>query len=273
VTPNQPLPEFQIPPLIEVVLGVQFAPKPPLGSAAAGLFWSRIRDAYPRVEAQPPLPPVSPDENSPSALGITIGFIGSQALSRHWFLSDDGSRLLQLQPDRFVHNWRKNDEGSVYPRYATVKASFEEGYGELQRFCADENLGEVDPTVCEVTYINHIVTGEEWKAVGDIGRVLKPLSFDATADAEPPSQFQLGFQRTITNGGGPVGRLDVSSQSVQRLADNKPMILLTISAVGRPTSPDFRGVLDFLDLGHGQVVRSFADLTTPEMHRVWGRTQ
>ena len=45
---------------------------------------------------------------------------------RFWFLTDDTSRLVQVQPDRFTANWRKVEPETPYPRYRQLREQFAE---------------------------------------------------------------------------------------------------------------------------------------------------
>jgi hypothetical protein len=48
------------------------------------------------------------------------------------------------------------------------------------------------------------------------------------------------------------------------------MLRATLTARGRPLASSLDGVLGFLDLGRASIVRTFAALRTPAMHREWG---
>jgi hypothetical protein len=46
---------------------------------------------------------------------------------------------------------------------------------------------------------------------------------------------------------------------------------LTLTARGRPSTPDETGIINFLNKGRISVVRGFAHLTGPKMHKLWER--
>jgi hypothetical protein len=69
----------------------------------------------------------------------------------------------------------------------------------------------------------------------------------------------------IDRDGAFVGRLHATVQSVLRLTDGAQMFVLDLTARGQIGSGT-----DFFDLGREWIVRSFKELTTPEMHKVWG---
>jgi hypothetical protein len=76
--------------------------------------------------------------------------------------------------------------------------------------------------------------------------------------------FQAGFP-ILDNSGAFVGRLHATVQSVMRLTDGAHMFVFDLTArgqVGEGTA--------FFDLGREWIVRSFKELTTPEMHEIWG---
>lgn len=53
-------------------------------------------------------------------------------------------------------------------------------------------------------------------------------------------------------------------QPALRATDNKPMYVMSLTARG------LYGVgMDFLDIGRQWIVKSFEQLTTEEMHRIW----
>ncbi|HET7342703.1 MAG TPA: hypothetical protein VFL90_14670, partial [Methylomirabilota bacterium] len=66
------------------------------------------------------------------------------------------------------------------------------------------------------------------------------------------------------------GRLHIASQPAIRREDSKQLMQLTLTARGKPASSDLGAIVRWLDVGHDWIVRGFVDVTTPEMHRVWG---
>ena len=66
-----PLPDFADPPVVEVALGVQFQPPVELSPLDLGPLRERWRDRFPRLEQQPPLPPVVEAERA-SQLGVQV---------------------------------------------------------------------------------------------------------------------------------------------------------------------------------------------------------
>ena len=108
----------------------------------------------------------------------------SPALPRLWLLNEAGTEMIQVQNDRFIKNWRKAGEKEQYPHYEPViKPAFERDFVEFQEFLVEERLGVIKVTQCEVTYVNHIVSGEGWQTLGEIKpnfHVLEPTASTCT---------------------------------------------------------------------------------------------
>ncbi len=262
-------PDFENPPVIETVLSVQFQPLSQMRAAHFGLFWNQIRDRYPTTEERPALDPVVERFPEPvkRRLGVHLPILETPPLPRVWFIHRSQNELLQVQTDRFIRNWRKTSGGDAYPHYETVKQWFDQDFLEFQDFASREKLGAIEVNQCEVTYVNHIVAGDGWTAHEDLDKVLTlwqqprtPLPGKAE-DATFHARFPIK-----TTDGHPVGRLHLDVQSAIRNADGKPMFVLNLTA---------RGMLgkstEFLDLGREWIVRSFAEITTAEMHHLWRR--
>src|SRR5437763_373607 len=117
-----PLPEFECPPLDEVVIGVQFAPLAGFEAAHLGLFWSTIREQYPITESQVPLTPdlEQPEPRPvPRPENVKINFSPIRPVPRCWFLDQPKNNVIQLQRDRFHRNWRRSSGDEPYPRFGT----------------------------------------------------------------------------------------------------------------------------------------------------------
>jgi uncharacterized protein (TIGR04255 family) len=161
--PNFHLADFDNPPVVETVLSLQFERLTALRAVHFGLFWEKVKDRFPKSEEQPPLLPVFerfPEPIPPSGQ-VLFETIQAPTLLRVWLINDVGTEIIQLQNGRFIKNWRKSGHHDVYPHYEPViKPAFERDLREFQLFLGEEKLGELKVTQCEVTYVNHIVSGD-----------------------------------------------------------------------------------------------------------------
>lgn len=270
------LPDFRRPPLTEVVLGVQFEPVAGFRSVHAGLFWDRIRESFPHVEERSPLPPVIERFGGRPSRDLKVQWqvLETPPAPRYWFLNQKGDQLIQLQSDRFLHNWRKRGPNDSYPRYESIRESFKGELELFQAFLADEGLAQPEPNQCEVTYVNHILPDDVWERHGQLGRVLTTFSGEPSDDflAEPEDARLAARYLIAEDDEAPLGRLHISTKSGFQVSSGKPIIILELTARGQPGGEGTEGVLQFLDLGREWIVRGFASITTPEMHELWGRT-
>ncbi len=269
------LPVFERPPIQELALSVQFRPLLELRTAHLGLLWAEFRDRFPVTRDQAPLPHVVEEfgQHRPFRVGLEILASDAPSLPRCWFLNAVGSQLIQVQPDRLIHNWRKMDEGDEYPHYTPLRDRFREELEQFRRFLEREGIGELVPDQCEITYVDQFAAGEGWERHGQLERVLTVWSAEYSDDfLTEPESVELTVRYTIPGANGdPAGRLHLRVEPAYRLGDNAPILLLRTTARGRPLGDGIDGAMRFLDLGHEWAVRGFVSITTRQMHEQWKR--
>ena len=263
------LPDFAHPPVVEVALGVEFAPLG-FGAIDLGDLRDRWRADYPEVQEQGPLPPSTDEE----AGAVPVISFGPPPMNRHWFLSTDRTRLLQVQQDRLVLNWRRAAGDDGYPRYPTLRDMFRQHLEEFEAFASA--YGELRIARAEVTYINDLSHPAETVARQEAAPPAPPDHLHDFVElwksvpghhlGEPSQvQFAATFRRESDR-----GVLQVRVDPAPRVEDGKMTRLLTLTARGRPTGGSIPEALDFLDEARVDVVTSFVELTTPMMHQRWG---
>ena len=274
IKPVRELPDFTRPPLSEVVLSIQFASLVNLKGLHLGLFWKQFRKQYPEVSEQAPIQAAFETFGTPQLSRPTFQFqtLLSPPMPRYWFEKTGTPDLLQIQHDRIVHNWRMVEPAIAYPRYEKIKAKFQKEVDAFSTWLQEERLGDIRPNQCEVTYTN-LIEFEESDGVHAGLSKLTPLWTD-----EVTEQISAKLEDVTTNARfifflkeKPAGRVYVQFQPVFHQADLRPMIKLEITARGRPDGEDISDAFEFLDIEHAQVVRTFAAVTSEEMHQIWGR--
>jgi uncharacterized protein (TIGR04255 family) len=212
---------------------------------------------------------------TPSASTLpSIQFSLSPPTPRFWFHKGDGPALLQLQQDRIIHNWRKREGGQIYPRYEAVRRQFKSDVAMFSKFLAAEQIGELRPNQCEVTYINIIEFPEGLDPQSKLQEIT-PL-WSTHLNASFPGEFENALvqaQFLLSNGDDPkpIGRIYVNFQPAVRKADFIPVVRLEITARAMPPGETVDDAFKLLDDERSAVVRAFAAVTTPEMHQIWGR--
>jgi uncharacterized protein (TIGR04255 family) len=262
------LPDFRRPPVTETVLDVGFSPLSGWGIPHFGLFWNSIRAEYPTFQVQPPIMLQRENLGSTPPSGLTLAFeLLNQPEARCWFVERSEARLIQVQHDRFIHNWRKTDNETEYPHYEKViRPAFSREWTRFCDFLQQEKIELPQVQQCEVQYINH-VDYSNWQSFTDL---VQPL------DAWPGGRGFLPLPETIScvtsylmpEG---AGRLRITLQPAIRNSDGKRVLQLTLMVRGQPKSSETDDILKWFDIGREWIVNGFTEFTSAKMHAVWER--
>lgn len=267
------LPDFERPPLVEVVLGAQFSRIQNLATLHLGLLWQRFRSKLPKWRELPPLDPTfeifSP--RGQPRLSIEVG-LGFGPVPRVWFINDDDTQLIQFQADRFLHNWRRVGNNTTYPRYEGMREEFSDAFDELSAFLKEEQLEFPPINQCEVSYINNLYMPDGSDPRISPQEFLKfcqsPDFLSSAVDAED-IRF-LVRQLVRDSQGKPYARLLISLDPGFD-QEGRPVLVLTLTVRGKPHTGDLGAALQFFDDGREKIVRRFTEITTGKMHQEWGR--
>lgn len=261
------LPDYQNPPVVESILGVQFNRLPKLTSFHLGSFWETLNhDEWPTLLETPALLPQFEKFDEPDAkwdIGqIRLGeFLASGNRMQIKNQTSDG--MIQIQNGRIHFNWL--GKGNEYPRYDHLKNSFSSAFQRFVDFIGSQKLGELNPNQWEVTYLNHIPKGTVWTSPAD-WTFFRPLCSASTHTPVTLESFGGEWHYVIPE---KRGRLHVALQHGEK--DGLAIIVLTLTARGPlPEKANRECVLESLDFGRGIIVRSFEKLMTDEANTYWG---
>lgn len=251
------LPDYEHPPIDEVAIGVQFQRLGAFNQAHIGLIWHEIRDRYPKTQDHPPVISFNPLEG-PTVFPMPAG------LFRTWLISEDDSMVLQLQPDRLIHNWRRRP-GVDYPRFEHLSGTFVEHLARFQRLIGPCELSQI-----EVTYVNWLPNMEPHRFF----RPAKLLKWSDQNMSRHPLNVQWAEQHPVLGDDkSEFGRLVISCASAARPFPPP-------AATGAQFTLTFAGPLNEAsdvpvkaDRARSLIVRAFTDLTTPSAQKAWGRIQ
>lgn len=256
--------DFNSPPVTEVVFGFILEKPTRLLTSHFGAFWSEIRDKFPGTQDQLPL----------VNIGETVD--ASQPLSRVWFVSAEGSRLVQLQHDRFFYNWRRLDgDSSPYPEYENLFQEFIGMAERLQAFLRNEGLSEeLRASQFELSYINTLMRPAEWEQSRAIGDLLVDHNWADRPGRflSPPKDFSWGSAFDLP---GDQGQLVVDGRSGWK-ADNPldRILQLTLTTKSSPLtkSNTIPFCEDWFRVAHEHIVKGFVDITDSDVQKkVWGK--
>lgn len=257
------LPSFKRPPVVEVVLGLEFQPVANLGAIRLAQLAERWKDRYPVSRELPPLP-ASPPIGIPGEFPGVFVNVGAPAI-RLWVMSTDESQLIQIQRDRLILNWRHSGTELSYPHYDSLRPDFVDAYSDLRVFIAEQKLGEIHPTSVEVSYVNEVLTDGQSLDLAVIMRGV--ASYDQHLG--PPLAGRVMQIFTANSLPGSLAMLTLTADTQGR-GPNSTLITLTYrSAIALGAAPE--DVMASMDFGHRDVVVGFAEATTESMHEMWGR--
>lgn len=267
------LPSYKNPPVTEVALRIQFDEIKNFDIIHPGLYYERIKkNDYVNIQTHPPLSPlleITEKFNGSQEISAEISILQKPPLPRCWFLSSDGNRLIQLQADQFVHNWRKKSGEEPYPRYERIFRTFIDLWEDFLAFAVEQEFGDIKPNHWEVTYVNHIDKGQGWESISDFGNIFSAWSGKSTENYLPtPENIVLNTTYAFPD---KQGRLYIIAQRAIRKTDNVECIQLRLIAKGKLNSNQKEDIQNALELGHEWIVQGFTDITTPEAHKIWQR--
>ncbi len=248
----QALPDFERPPLTEVALGVVFEPVE-IGAVGLAELSQRWRDEFPNVQEHTALPPLFQPAQPGPGLVVEVG----HPPLRLWMLTEAADRLVQVQRDRLVVNWRRISDGE-YPRYHALRALLDRKVADLWSFFHERTVAIPLPAAVEATYVNTIDAAgfAEFLAgtppfperLGQPTEASVSVVFDTPGGVQPPQRVALFSSR---------------DRSVEG------RYVLRVSVLGQLTAWDEWE--RSMSAAHEQAVRTFAEVTTRDMHQIWGR--
>lgn len=262
------LPSYGAPPLIEVVCGVQFHSLDLL-QAHLGLLWQKFLPDYPGCTETPPLPLVIERFEETGRLNINVSDV--PPLARTWFVHKDNTGIIQVQPNRFLHNWKKVKPSDEYPRHSSVIDMFRRHFAAFREFVEQHGVGPFQPVQYELTYVNHIPQGDGWDSTADLHKVFPDFCFRNDSERFLPALETFNWRTSFVLPRS-AGRLH-ASMSGSRASDGTPVLAFELTARGFSDEESDDAMWAWFGLAHEWVVRGFSDLTGEDLQKTeWKRT-
>jgi len=261
------LPDYEMPPVIEVVCGILFEPIKALLGPHLGLLWEKYKPEYPICREVPPLTPVIENFNEPRPVDIHLS--GVPPLPRIWFVHRENNGIIQIQRDRFLHNWKKAKPEDEYPRYPKVIKLFKDRLSKFELFLEENEFRSIEPLQYEMTYINHIPKGDGWVDMSNIGEVFPDFAFKVNKDRFLRGPEGINWRTSFTLP-DQAGRMHVTIQYVKARDTGQPLLILNLTVRGIGNDKSSEGMWLWFDLAREWIVRGFADLTGEEVQKnIW----
>jgi uncharacterized protein (TIGR04255 family) len=268
------LPDYDAPPVMEIVGAAQFVALPRLDIPDVVKVGSNLGQ-YEFRDLQPELPPMSESPpGNPDTPQFMMGF-GNHPPPRAMYEHEGGRFVAQLQRDRIAINERRDTPEDPAPSSKNVGP-------ELERFakCVSETLvaddalvGPTRPTLIEVTYVNLVEPAEGvWENHGQLDRVLR--IFNAAAGDQPwadVEQSSVNFSFPLYAADNEFeGRLHVIAEPAFKI-DLSPVFRLNLFSRRIVQGDDPDRLASVFEQCHEDVVEGFTAITTSKMHDAWGR--
>lgn len=263
------LPDYNKPPVVEVAMGVQFTPLKGFSVAHVGLYWKSVRSTFARCQEQPPIPHAVEDVTDLQlASPPTVRLSGKPDMPRVWFLNDSGNQLVQVQRDRFVHNWRKASAEEDYPRYPSVKSNFEKYWTGFCEFLQSEDLPRPEVDQLELVYVNHIKQGEGWQSLADTQNLFTVFKWRTRSGFLPePENARWSMKYLLPD---ELGRLHADAMPIRIQEDGSLVMSLSMTVRGKPAGDTTDAeISDWYDVARKWIVKGFADLADEETDALW----
>jgi len=260
--------DYDRPPVVETVLGVQFDRLKACKNAHLGAYWGTLdKTLWPTVHEVAPMRPQFERFGEGANWGKALSFQFTHDTSlRLQIRNANNDRMIQLQNDRFHFNWLRTKPELAYPSYDNVRLQFDQEFARFNDFAASVGLDNIVPNQWEVTYVNHIPRGTVWST---------PADWDFFKLLDKPTSIPNLLQEESFNGEWHFvippqqGRLHIRWEHQLLKETNQEQIRLTLTARG-PFSESVPDVDSGLNLGRMTIVRAFCNLTSSEANQYWG---
>lgn len=262
---------FADPPIVELILGVQFAPLVRMTTGHFGLFWNELGEHWNKASDAP----IHDDHfevfDRPSwSLPNRLQFrIGPVQLPNRIIIEHQGKdRLIQLQATRFHLNWQKGDDS--YPRYKKLVCEFEDHFRMLEEFLARHELGPLLLNQWELTYINSFAHETFWQTPADWTDFLPGLF----GKLFPTESLDIGLEQRAAAWSYEIkpkrGRLHISANTGRWGEDSKNSLLLELTARGPIGKDGVQSFREGINLGHEVAIETFQRLLNEQLLQQWG---
>jgi uncharacterized protein (TIGR04255 family) len=269
--------KFSAPPIVETALSVQFNSLVGFTAAHAGWFWKeyveKLGDGPPNewkeaAEAVK-IPELSEKFGAEDVWATpSIRFTPGIVSPRIQLIRGDGERMLQVQDNRFILNWRKR--ASAYPSFQILLPEFRNMLSAFESFCSEAGFGTPVYNFWEVAYVDQIKKGTLWDSARNLNRIFPALTTPPVSDRHAPQSddetISADWRFSLTNRRG---RLYIQLRQSRLQPSNEEIIQLTTTARGDVS--ETHSWEQGLNFGHDALRETFLAITSTEAQEYWGK--
>lgn len=240
-------------PVAELVLGARFAAKD-WTSAVHGVFWKELGEEWPETYDAPRLPPIPLLTDRLSASEGLFSVFREPHSGRLMIVNRRSNRMMQVQSDQFLFNWRRHEE--EYPSYRCLIAEFIDHFKRLLEI--SESLGIQSPRIegWQLTYVDSFPQGEFWSRREEQWSLFPSMLGDPSIlDGNVAScrGVRVGWDCVLADGGA----LHVSLFPGKTVGDERESLLMETVVRGAVAEPSLESLKAGMDAGHAAAVHVF----------------
>lgn len=241
---------FKNTPLNEVILGIQLK-GPVLSVHDIYELISLLKSEYTLVSEHPPIPSIieSPDKAKTQMLLKDFA-------SRKQLLHNEKHKVIQIQADRLLFNWRKESEESVYPKFDKIYLEFKHLLGLISDKVKENLSAHINQY--EFTYVDHIYLESFGIEEYEIDRILNVFSCGKTV-----KDLHIEYSLPKKELGGV---LNVSVRSAKHKTDNRKLFVLENTCRGFSVHENMD---NWFYRAHDSLLDNFVEMTTEQAKKIW----
>lgn len=237
-------------PLNELILGIQFD-DPVLTTNHIVEIIENLKPQYSELSEHPPLPLIIESPDKPKTQRLLNRFA-----SRIHIIHNDKTKLVQVQPDRILFNWRKTAEDSVYPKFIMIYEEFKKIMKSIDKKLSIDLYNRINQF--EFTYIDHIYLEDfnidsyqlnEILNIFEYKSIIKELNFEFSIP-----KVDIG------------GVLNTSIKSAKNKIDSRKLFVVENTCRGFISDDS---IDSWFNKSHDILIENFINIITDKAKEIW----
>lgn len=176
---------------------------------------------------------------------------------RFWFITESLNKLVQIQNNCFLCNWRKVEGEDQYPEYNEMNRLFNNNYSSFLEFLKEKGFNEPAPLKYEFNYVNHLKENFDFREAKELSDIIKRLDFPETLSGQEVKDFNLNYIYDLPDAKKGIFKLNLFTTTLKNT--KQKIIVFENGASGFDSSN--HNMNDWFDYVHEQLTQNFEKLT------------
>jgi uncharacterized protein (TIGR04255 family) len=251
---------FTQPPLVEIAFSVEFI-APDFSSVHLGLYWESIRSEFPLQQDSQPIILEEYGNSTPP-------------LRRVGFVSNDRSKIIQLQENLFIFNWRYNSQDETH-HFKNILAQLIGYWNRFQEWWLNLEGEPIEVQQYELTYFNAIdQENSGWHNAKDHAKVFNFIEPKWSGFLNVPESLDIQMNFLLPNHLGTlsvrVDQLSISSDDDEEEVTSESEDVVFFKLLAQSTDTKI-SITEWFTSTHDYIVKAFLELTKEDAQKLWGR--